>query len=163
MKKVIAVPSLFLLFLMLALLMMSRSTNCGGNSAALAYTHHIAQYARMAIDQRQNDSQTSFESLVPVSSWPEVFRFGWGVKSYWVRKEIEPSQLEPVVVCAQCFGNVPQPTIWNFYRRNPRFAAGFLNNRSKLLDMAEYNSLDFNKYTFIKEEDISNQTFQRTN
>ena len=162
MKKTIVIVVILLALLLVGLPVITRCTNCGGNSAALAYTAQVATYVSMAIENRQTEAPTAFSSLVPPSSWPEVFQFGWGVKSYWVRKDITPSETGPIVVCAQCFGNVPQPTVWNLYRRNPSFAAGFLRARSRLLHMTEYNSLDFNEYHFVKEEDVSNQQVHRT-
>jgi hypothetical protein len=154
MKKIAASVGLVVI-LLVALPVMSRSTNCGGNSAALSYTQGVALTVIMALDEREGEAPTAFDSLVPPPTWSQVFGFGWGVKSYWVRKDIAPSETGPIVVCAQCFGNVPQPTLWNLYHRNPAFAAAFLRGRTRLLGMDEYNSLDFHKYQYVTKDDVS--------
>ena len=153
--KWIAASVGLVVILLVALPIMSRSTNCGGNSAALTYTHELALTVVMALDERRGEDPTAFDLLVPPSTWQQVFRFGWGVKSYWVRKDIAPSETGPIVVCAQCFGNVPQPTLRNLYHRNPAFAAAFLRGRPRLLGMDEYNSLDFHRYQYVTRDDAS--------
>ncbi len=157
MKKTIPIVAVVLIILAVILLGMDQSTNCGRNSAALSYTGKVSSCVRATLMERELDGPAPFASLVPSTSWSEVFRFGWGVKSYWVKKEITSSDSSPIVICAQYFDNVPQPTLWNLYRRNPSFAAGFLLTRSRLLDRTEYNSIDFNQYFFLRKEDISKQ------
>lgn len=146
--------------LLLLVLPISRWSNCGGNTVAVAYTSQVAMCMKMAINERQTDAPATFDSLIPPSSWPEVFQFGCGVKSYWVLKNITPLESGPVIICAQFFDNVPQPTIWNLYRRNSAFAAGFLREHARLLDETEYNSLDFNKYFLVTKEDVSSQQLE---
>ena len=161
MKKV-TIPAWIVVGIVAALLLIllpavTRQTNCGGNSAALSYTAELASYVSMALVERRTNAAVPFVSLVAPATWHEVFRFGWGVKSYWIRKDITLSETGPIVICAQCFGNVPQPSIWNLYHRNPSFAAGFLGGHSRLLNMAEYNSVDFSGFTYVTEQDVSKQ------
>jgi len=130
-------------------------TNCGGNSAALVYTGETAAFIGMELEGNAHTSHAMFVDLVPPSVWHSAFNFGWGVKSYWVLKKIDSSETGPVVICAQCFENVPKPTIWNLYRKSPAFAAGFLRGRARLLEMQEFNSLDLHRYEYVTEKDVA--------
>lgn len=142
-----------IVFLLLPFL--EKSSNCGGNSAALSYTNNVSLCVIIALKERSKESGAiHFSELIPPESWNKVFRFGWGVKSYWVRRSIDSSDRAPVIICAQCFDNVPEPKPWNFYKRTPRFAAGFLHEPSRLLEMREYNALNFHEYRYIREIDV---------
>ena len=131
-------------------------SNCGGNSAALAYTGRSAELIRMALMEHPPGRYQTFRGIVLQSTLNDVFDFGWGVDSYWVLKEFDSSETRPVVICAQCFDNVPQPTNWNLHRRNPAFAAGYLHGDSRLLTIQEFNSIDFHSYEYITKMDVAN-------
>ncbi len=130
------------------------TSNCGGNSAALTYTSGAAAQISMALDETPKPGGQTLREIVPPDSWNAVFRFGWGVQSYWVLKKIEASESGPVIICAQCFGNVPQPAVWNLYRGNPAFAAGYLNAKAGLLTIHEFNSIDLHRYEYISKTDV---------
>ena len=145
-----------LLIVVGAVQFITQRSNCGGNSAALAGTARSAELIRMALLEPDHGRRPTFKEIVPSGSWKDVFAFGWGVKSYWVLKELDSSETRPVIICAQCFGNVPQPTIWNLHRSNPAFAAGFLNGENRLLSIPEFNSIDFHLYQYVTEMDVAN-------
>ena len=162
MKKKRALMLIVIVVCLIAVILLpliSASTNCGGNSAALSYTFNVAIDVNLALKERHKESDPiAFLTLIPPESWKKVFKFGWGVRSYWVRKEIDPSGTEPIIICAQYFDNIPRPKLWNLYKRTPRFAAGFLFEPSRLLEIREYNALNFNEYQYISKEDILQKT-----
>lgn len=47
-----------------------------------------------------------------------------------------------VIVCEKSFDNVPQPSIWNFYRKNPAHAVGYSDGSTGLISLSEFQALD---------------------
>jgi hypothetical protein len=47
-----------------------------------------------------------------------------------------------VVLCLREFANIPRPTIWNFYHKNPAHAVGYSDGTSGLISPAECTTLN---------------------
>ena len=68
--------------------------------------------------------------------------------SYWVRTNSfsETNQKQIVIFCDNIYDNVPQPTIWNLYHRNPAHAVGFSDGTAGLISPSEFTQIDRNAF-----------------
>ena len=75
---------------------------------------------------------------------------GWGLwpSNFLVKSQIASSSggTGVVAVCNRWFGNVPQPTIWNFYRVTPGHATVFADGTTKIISPAEFATLDLSGF-----------------
>jgi hypothetical protein len=75
---------------------------------------------------------------------------GWGSapENYLLKKQIDefPGGSRIVAVCNLEFANVPQPTIWNGYRRTPGHAALLADGTTKVISPAEFAALDLKQF-----------------
>ena len=142
------------------LLTVRKTSNCGGNSAALNNTRQIAITCRMMLYERKSSDSLTVDEILSDKEMDDVISYGWGVKLYWIKDEMNKEEDQPVVVCGQSFGNVPQPTIWNLYRKNPGFAVAYLDGRARVMNVAEFNDFDFSGYTYIHENNSTSQDGQ---
>ena len=75
---------------------------------------------------------------------------GWGSapENYLLKKQIAsfPGGSGIVAVCNLEFGNVPQPTVWNGYRRTPGHAALLADGTTKVISPAEFAALDLKQF-----------------
>ena len=135
---------------------LARPSNCGGNSYALTACKQILIYDQWAkgtngamfdLARLEADDQTNLFRVV-TSHWSP----GAG---YWLRtNRLEDKAVKQVVVvCDVCYSNVPQPTIWNFYRQNPAHAVGYLDGTVGLISPAEFKELD--RQSFISLTDMA--------
>ncbi len=137
-----------LMFLGLMAPAAARSSNCGGNSAALVQCQHIAIRVLLeAAEHRFDAFNWSKDARDEISS----LRLQHWTKSanYLVRTKIAPdaSELTIVAVRNPAFGNVPRPTVWNFYRHNQAHAAGYLDGTTGLISPEEFRHLDLGSFT----------------
>jgi len=161
MNKVILPIAVTLFVSMIVYPLLTRVSNCGGNSAALAYVGGFSRMLFLDIHDQNIESPIPFTTVIPREKWSQnYFSFGWGVESYWVRKVVDPGSPDPVIVCAQEFGNVPRPGIGNFYKRNPGHAAGYLNGKSRIISPAEYEALNLDAYFLVKKSDLLDDSNQ---
>lgn len=111
MKRIL--PPLFLpaTVLLTFVPLFTRTTNCGGNSAALTYTSRVAGQLLIRNMETPMRQPVAFEDLVPREEWSEFFQFGWRMESYWVRGIWEPESADPIILCAQEFSNIPQSSL----------------------------------------------------
>src|SRR5712671_6825302 len=94
-----------------------RSSNCGGNSAALSVCYEVSLCA-FAIAQT-NSTKADFRDLTPELA--DVLRSR--ISSPWTagakylllteKFECSTSNREIIVVCDKAYGNIPQPSLWN--------------------------------------------------
>jgi len=61
-----------------------------------------------------------------------------------------------VIICEKPFDNVPQPTIWNFYRKNPAHAAGYSDGSKGLISPAEFALLDLAEFVLLSSVPTNN-------
>ena len=142
----ILVPLGFLsLFAALLLPGLARSSNCGGNSAALNVCREIRFYVQLATNT--NDSvldQSLLDSSDQTILFHVVSSYWTPDAGYWVRTNHlgESPQKKITVVCDVVYDNVPLPTLWNFYHRNPAHAVGFSDGTTGLISPADYARMD---------------------
>jgi len=121
------------------------ASNCGGNSYALTACKQIVIYARVATPT--NISMLDLASL-DASDQTNLFRIAdshWTAGAgYWVKTNNlgDTTQRQIIVVCDVAYDNVPQPTLWNFYRRNPAHAVGFSDGNTGLISPEEFTRMD---------------------
>lgn len=135
----------------LAVFGIGKTSNCGGNSAALFKTRYVATSFNLIFSGERNDEVFRLEDWLSDPESRTALSFGWGVRSFWLKNEIGREDALPVAVCGQVFSNVPQPTIWNLFRKNPGFAASYMDGTARILSIEEFNDFDFTDYTHIHE------------
>ena len=136
-------------------------SNCGGNSHSLSVCRQYALAARLLELDGKNEFR--FDDL------EETDRM-------WVAKLAKSSRTEGkdflvstnfaipqtgrvlVIVCEQAFDNVPQPAIWNLYRRNPAHAVGYSDGNCGLISPVEYAALDLTGFVSLRTLELRGQT-----
>jgi hypothetical protein len=132
-----------------ALSILSRPSNCGGNSAALAQVKHIALIAYVAAFE--SPSQT-FRFTAPDAE--QRIQLSKASLNYWIPDahflvstntvfgpETLPDQI--VVVCDKPYGNVPRRL---FGSAPLSYAVGFADGRSSLMSQEQFAALDLSKF-----------------
>ncbi|MEK7781133.1 MAG: hypothetical protein AAB370_06500 [Verrucomicrobiota bacterium] len=126
-------------------LILARPSNCGGNSAALANCNQILVCVRLSCETKTFLLNTSPMSAEERDHFLELGVNHWtGEAQYWVRTNRWDltSRTQMVVFCEKAFANVPQPTFFNFYKRNPAYAVGFADGTAQLISPADFAQLD---------------------
>lgn len=156
MKKILSGALVFGILMAVCLPAMSKRTNCGGNSAALHYTRSIAFAAHAYSRDVIGDSKSiHVENFLKNDVYLPQISFGWGMRSYWIKKETEWDNEDPFVICGQLFSNVPRRSWRNFYRGNPGHAAAYLSGEARILSPAEFESIDLDSYLLVEESESS--------
>jgi hypothetical protein len=127
---------------------MLSTTNCGGNSYALSACGEFVVAASLAM----NDNSNVFEvRKLETRHLPSFRRDAWGtfrsdflVRTNFARGNLTNRQI--VIVCSRPFGNVPQPKIWNFFRRNPAHAVGYSDGTIGLIKPEEFLGLNLDGF-----------------
>lgn len=145
---------LLLLFAALVLPALAPPSNCGGNSYALTACKQLGLYARMA---NPTNSSTLDLTLLDTLDRTNIFRIvdsPWTTGAdYWVRTNGlgGSAQKRILVVCDTAYDNVPQPTIWNLYHRNPAHAVGFSDGTTGLISPAEFTGMDRSDFAALSD------------
>ena len=125
---------------------LSRSSNCGGNSAASSNCRYIALAA--LVEGSDSNDVLNFEHISndTQNQLAHTERDFWtsGAKYLLRRGLIHTGHgtHEIVVVCDTPYGNVPQPSIWNLHRRTLRHAVGYSDGSIGWLTLAEFAQLN---------------------
>lgn len=139
-------------FVLLGMLLplLAGSSNCGGNSAAQAQCRLIAIRAKVEAS----------EGLFQPQQWSEYGKKEAGRLSlrhwtpeatYLVRTNLTANAPAKTVVtvCDTKFENVPKPTIWNLYRKNPAHAVAYFDETMGLLTSEEFSKLDLTNFVNV--------------
>ena len=133
----------------LLLPILSRESNCGGNSASLSRCSFLNGYLQLWFAERSDGFDVAKHGWKELEMDTRSF-FGWGSapENYLLKKQIAsfPGGSGIVAVCNLEFGNVPQPTIWNGYRRTPGHAALLADGTTKVISPAEFAALDLKQF-----------------
>jgi hypothetical protein len=126
--------------------LLTRTSNCGGNSAARSVCINVALES-VVIAGDSNDivdlnrvtpkNQEQLARMTATIWTPDA--------KYFLRKgqiHCGRGTHEIIVVCDMLYGNVPLPTIWNLHHRNFRHAAGYSDGTAGWLTTAEFGALD---------------------
>lgn len=131
-------------------LLSSQTSNCGGNTAALSVCGNYPRYLFAGMAERNVPldaglTPNALTSELDAEQLADIFRSLSATASYSIRNPdapFDPTDREVVIVCDQEFGNVPQPCVWNLYRRSPAHAVGYSDGSTELISAAEYRELD---------------------
>ena len=132
----------------------SRSTNCGGNTAAWSNCRTI--YSQLSLADKGNEAFAV--QTLPQEDLAELAKLGhyhWtGDASFLIKKQLKlsPDSDEIIAFCDTNFDNVPQPTIYNLYKRTPRYAVTLANGKTKLIAPEEFAKIDHSQ--FVKASDL---------
>lgn len=135
----------FVLVVGLLLPLFARTSNCGGNSYALTACKQIGLSVQEIMTT--NSPLSQFNQFDP-DNHTNLLRLSdshWTPgASYWLRTNgfSQTTQKQIIVFCDTIYANVPQPTIWNFYRRNPAYAVGFSDGSTGLISPPEFIHVD---------------------
>jgi hypothetical protein len=138
-------------------LVLARSSNSGGNSAALNNCKLILVYAKLSAGTNSFLPNASLMSVEERNQFFKLSENHWtGEAQYWVRTNgLNLASLTQIVVfCEQEFDNVPQPTFFNLYKRTPAYAVGFADGSTRLIappDFARLNKNDFAPLSALKQ------------
>jgi hypothetical protein len=130
---------------------LTAQTNCGGNSAALSACYHFALAAEIVSEE--TDSQFDV-SKIDKQVLSELARENWGMtgSDFIVKTNFafeNKTNHEIVILCRKQFENVPQQTIWNFYHKNPAYAAGYSDGTVGLISPTEFTNLNLNGFVSV--------------
>ena len=68
---------------------------------------------------------------------------------FWIRTNTIDISEKPktiLIVCDKSYDNVPQPTIWNLYKKTPAHAVGFADGSADLITPAQFAALDLSEF-----------------
>lgn len=148
------------LFAALLLPALARPSNCGRNSYALYACREIALHIQLAA---ATNGPVIDLSVIDYSDQTNLFRTAnshWTTGAdYWVRtnNRVEMTQKQIIVVCDIAYDNVPQPTLWNFYHRNPAHAVGFSDGTTGLISPVEFTRMDHKSFLNLSALGRANQ------
>ena len=144
-KRIIPFCLVAIGILVLASPLFYKLTNCGGNTMALSKCLMFAHTAKLVADENGGHfaiSKSGAEDL--------AFIFRCCLRSDFLLKTnfsiTSATNREIIIVCKPEFDNVPQPTIWNFYHKNPAHAVGYSDGTFGLISPAEFSKLSLNKF-----------------
>jgi len=148
-KIVIALGLVTAVVLIGVFLPFTHPSNCGGNSAALAVCKENVLTLRVASEDK--GEKFNIHKL-SASDSAQIAQFA---NSHWIsgskiflRTNIilnsNPKQI--VVVCDHAYDNVPQPTIWNGYRKHPAHAVAYSDGSTGLITQKQFKELDLSGF-----------------
>src|SRR6267143_432042 len=124
---------------------LSPGSNCGGNSAALFVCKIYAETAR--IDAKDNGGVFEPAKLQGEDK-KEIARlahYHWIPDASLLVKRgairMEGAQRTIIAVCDKAYGNVPQPMLWNGYKKTPAHAVAYSDGSVELISAAQFKSL----------------------
>lgn len=121
------------------------ASNCGGNSYANAACKQILIYEEWARATNSLMFDIARLDAVDRTNLFRVVTSHWtSGAGYWLRTNgfSDRAAKQVVVVCDTVCDNVPQPTIWNLYRRNPAHAVGYSDGTRGLISPSDFKALD---------------------
>jgi hypothetical protein len=132
---------------------LSRTSNCGGNSAALSAVYAYAQIARIEAEDRPDHvfdvtsvtAQTGEElARLPGKSWLRSARF----LVLTIPVPLDSAERRIVIVCDTPYRNVPR----HWFGSSPAtHAAGYSDGSHSLISTAEFAALDRSKFKPLDE------------
>jgi hypothetical protein len=151
-KKIIIALTVLLFALIAAGMLLpalAKTTNCGRNSAVLSVCNTCGMELYLASDdlgRRYDITQLSDSCKIELA---KLASNHWiSEAKFFVRTNITLNDTQKLiwVVCDTPFENVPQPTIWNGYRKNPAHAVGFSDGTTGLIKPAEFKKLNLAEF-----------------
>jgi hypothetical protein len=130
--------------------MLSRPTNCGGNTAALSACRYVAVSLKM-IAMDRGDAPLSITNLTPreKETFKRIPGASWlpGCRILVARGPIEEKGKEIIAVCEQPFRNVPRRIIG---KAPPTHAVGYSDGSAGLISVEQFRRADFSAFIDVK-------------
>lgn len=130
--------------------MFTQTTNCGGNGAALpACATSVMEIKRAPVDTGKN--------YYDINKLPLDQRIGLVrcANNHWItgakiflrtNVALNSEKKQILAVCDTPYGNIPQPTIWNGYRKNLAHAVGYSDGTTGLIKPEEFKKLNLAEF-----------------
>jgi len=140
----------------LALPILNTRTNCGGNSYALSACDSFVVAAEITAQGNHSQFEIGKIGKIEGQSLSTLAGNHWGMNGadFFIRTNFisgSNSNREIVVICQRQFGNVPQPTIRNFYRQNPAHAVGYSDGAIGLISPEQFTNLNLNGFVSLSD------------
>lgn len=138
----------------LTLPLVKTESNCGRNSYALNVCRIFALAAEMAAQDNHSKFEVEKIEKVERQSFMALAGNHWGMNGadFLVKTNFvlgSSSNREVIIVSKRKFGNVPQPTIWNFYHQNPAHAVGYADGKIGLISPDLFTNLDLTGFVTL--------------
>jgi hypothetical protein len=148
---VLATIVILALITAMAVPLLESSTNCGGNNSTRVDCYEFTLYARLASDEKTEKFEIG---KIDKQYLQMLARHHWGIcgSDLLVRTNFSTSKVnnhELVIICTEPFGNIPQPTIWNFYHQTPAHAVGYADGKVDLISPAEFKNLNLSGFVSV--------------
>lgn len=136
------------------------ASNCGGNSAAIDACRTIFTVTGWATNTNGSGLDLTQLDAVDRTNLLSAATTHWTPGAgYWLRTNgREPGAAKCIaVVCDATYSNVPQPTMWNFYRKTPAHAVAYSDGTFGLISPSEFQALHRNGFvsvTFMATNDV---------
>jgi len=138
----------------LALPGLARRSNCGGNSAALWRCSLVAFLVRIETEENRGRFDLTKLSDLGKNDLKLIARSSWVRDAAILMRTntIEPEHSDRllIAVCDTAFNNVPQPTLWNGYKRTPGHAVAYADGSRGLISPEEFRKLDLSGFVSAK-------------
>ncbi len=136
-------------------LIFARPTNCGGNSKVMSQCRLVAGTVSMAA--RENEGRFSTSQLQSeYRDWiTNAGQDSWDKKSFLLIKSnfrYSTNSQEIIAVWNKPYGNIPQPTVWNLFHKNPAHVVVRADGTVGLIKPDEFKGLRL--ADFISAKDI---------
>jgi len=154
-KTVIVIGFVLMAGLLVGMILPATSaSNCGQNSYALTVCRNFAVTTVSAAQDNQSKFEIGKIDKIEGRILSSLAERGWGMSGvdFLVRTNFvlgNSSNREIVIVCERQFGNVPQPTVWNFYRQNPAHAVGYSDGTTGLISPEQFRNLDLSGFVSL--------------
>jgi hypothetical protein len=147
--KITIVLALGMVVALIGLYPLTTRTNCGGNSAALVVCQNCGAVLLMAGDGKGEKFNINKLSASDSAQIAQFANSHWILGSkIFLRTNIvlnsNPKQI--LIVCDHAYDNVPQPTIWNGYRKNRAHAVAYSDGSTGLLTPKQFKELDLSRF-----------------
>ena len=111
-----------------------------GNKLAL----FLCQIELTNLKNASTNSDSFDFSNISYDNQRQVLKSGFPVK-LWFKTNVvwaNTSRRDVIIVCEREYDNVPKPSIWNFYHKNPAHAVGYSDGTIGLITPGEFQALD---------------------
>ena len=125
-------------------------SNCGGNSAALSACRKYGMTIRVAAANNNGEFEVSKLSDSDQKDMLEITANHWIRDATFLIKgskfKTETDRKHVVAVWNRSYDNVPQPAIWNGWKRTPAHAVTYSDGSGGLISPIEFADLDLSGF-----------------
>ncbi len=128
---------------------LSRTSNCGGNTAALAICNNCVLSLYLASGDETKPFNINSLSAEKKAEIVKSIEDHWNLgANFFVRTNVPLRDIrrQILVVCDQPFNNVPQPTLWNGFKQTPKHAVGYSDGNTGLITPTQFKELNLSEF-----------------